>query len=153
MEKGEIDMFGSMFIISQIIFVIIFAIAIFNIIGIFTGKTQKRMMQRNMKTLKAMTEVMGEDMKDIVGNVAEMKKDVYQEHGDTFREVAQMEAEIETEKVRAKAQAIKDVFADENVSKASFSNETKTNRIVCQNCGSLIDSDSMYCKICGKRPF
>ena len=55
-------MFGSMYIISQIIFVVIFAIAIFNIIGIFTGKTQKRMMQRNMKTLKAMTEVMGEDM-------------------------------------------------------------------------------------------
>lgn len=146
-------MHGFMSIFPVLMFVFVFGFIIINTIGIFSGKTQARMMKRNIKTLKTITDTMGEDMKDMVGSLAELKKDIYEEHGDTFREVAGMEAGIEAEKVRAKAQAIKDVFSDNTVSKPSYSSEPKSNKVVCQNCGSLIDSDSMYCKICGKRPF
>jgi rubrerythrin len=147
-------MFDFLMMVPLIMFVVVLIFFIFMAVGMFTGKTHARMMKRNIKTLKTVTDTMGDDMKDLVGNLAEMKKDIYQAHGDTFREVASMEAEIEAEKTRAKAQAIKDVFGNEaKTTQGTYTTEPKSGKVVCQNCGSLIDSDSMYCKICGKRPF
>ena len=148
-------MFNIMMFIPLIMFGIVFIFTIINMIGIFSGRTQKRMMNHAMKTMKSMTEDtdgMSNNLKDMVVNLTEMQKDLYEEHGDTLKDLARMQGEVEAEKTRAKAQAVKDVFGnDAKVDPSMFTSTTK--KIACKNCGTLIDSDSMYCKVCGKRPF
>ncbi|MBR5795123.1 MAG: hypothetical protein IKY26_03180 [Erysipelotrichaceae bacterium] len=152
-------MFNFMMIVPLLIFGAVFVFMMFNMVGMFTGRTQKRMMNHAMKTMKTMTDGltdgnggMSNNLKDMVTNLTEMQKDLYEEHGESFKDLARMQGEVEAEKTRAKAQAVKDVFgSDTKVDPSMFAGTTK--KITCKNCGSLVDSDSMYCKICGKRPF
>ena len=152
-------MFNIMMFIPLVMFGVVFIFMIINMVGIFTGRTQKRMMDNAMKTMKSMTEGMtnstggmSNNLKDMVVNLTEMQKDMYEEHGESFKDLARMQGEVEAEKTRAKAQAVKDVFGnDAKVDPSMFTSTTK--KIACKNCGTLVDSDSMYCKVCGKRPF
>ena len=147
--------FNTFMIVPLLMFVLVAGFAVFMMIGMFTGRTQQRMMKNTIRTLKSVTDEMAPDMKNMVGGLTEMKKEIFEEHGDTIRDLAAMDAELEAMKTRAKAQAVKDVFGSDSTSASQMfsTGEKKSNKVVCQNCGTLIDADSMYCKVCGKRPF
>ena len=98
----------------------------------------KNMMKNNMEVLKDMTSgEMGETLKDLSKTALDVKKSILEENKDTLKEMAKMEAEIEKEGIKIKASAVKEGFAVGDT-------------MYCKHCGASIDSDSRFCKSCGK---
>ncbi|MBR6613715.1 MAG: zinc ribbon domain-containing protein [Clostridia bacterium] len=98
----------------------------------------KNMMKSNMDVLKDMTTGdMGERLKDLSKTAINVKKEILTENQDVLKEMAEMEAEIEKGAIRTKAQAVKEGFGT-------------TATMYCKHCGTSIDSDSRFCKKCGK---
>ncbi len=102
------------------------------------SNVMKNMMKSNMEILKDMTEGdMGERLKDLSKTAINVKKSILEENADALKEVAEMEAEIEKGAIRTKAQTVKEGFA-------------ASGTMYCKHCGVSIDSDSRFCKKCGK---
>ncbi len=102
------------------------------------NNVMRNMMKSNMEILKDMTEGdMGERLKDLSKTAINVKKSILEENSDVLKEVAEMEAEIEKGAIRTKAQAVKEGFAAGGT-------------MYCKHCGANIDSDSKFCKKCGK---
>lgn len=127
---------------------IMFTIVPILIAGIFTltfvmilsPKARGKMMSRNIKALKHMTDYSKNDLEDIAKETAGIsirsKKQILAENEELLREINEMETDLETEKLKRKVRVIKD--------------ELKDNSIYCKHCGKQIDKDSRFCKHCGK---
>lgn len=106
--------------------------------GIFNGKTHSKMMEKQMDLMKDMTTGdMGERLKKLSSTAINIRKSVLEENVDALKEMAEMEANIQKGAIKTKAQAVKEGFMGENT-------------IFCKHCGAMIDSDSKFCKKCGK---
>ena len=108
----------------------------------FTSKgrnnVMKNMMKSNMDMLKDMTNgEMGETLKDLSKSAISIRKDILEENKDELKELAEIEADIESGAIKRKAAAAKEGF---------IGNDKK----FCKNCGINIDSDSKFCMKCGK---
>ena len=74
-----------------------------------------------------------------IANVAlDIKKNILTENEGVLKEMYTKEAEIAKEGIKIKTSAFKEGMSG-----------TKTK--YCKHCGALIDSDSAFCKSCGKR--
>ncbi len=102
------------------------------------NNVMKNMMKSNMEILKDMTAGdMGERLKDLSKTAIDVKKSILEENADALKEMAEIEAEIEKGAIRTKAQAVKEGFGGGTT-------------MFCKHCGASIDSDSKFCKKCGK---
>jgi hypothetical protein len=126
--------------IIPIVVIVLFLLLIF-FIG-FTSKgrnsVMKNMMKSNINMLKDMTNgEIGETLKDLSKTTINFRKDILEENKDELKEVAELEADIESGAIKIKAAAAKEGF---------IGNDKK----FCKYCGSCIDSDSKFCMKCGK---
>ena len=111
-------MFDIIFVITAIFigFTFIFVVLMF-----VSPKLRGKLMSRQVKAFKHMTDYSKKDFEDINYNVAD----------------ASMNANINKDAIYIKSKAIKDGLS-------SF-------MIYCKYCGNKIDSDSKYCNYCGKK--
>lgn len=100
--------------------VVIFVIAF--IILTLTGSSQKGLEKTLTKSMNA---------------VVKAQNNVIKNNEDILRENANKNADINKDAVRTIAHSVKEGFTDDNT-------------IYCKHCGSLIDGDSKFCKVCGK---
>ena len=68
--------------------------------------------------------------------VANAQKNILDENEEVLKETANKNADINKEAVKSMASAVKDGFSE--------------GEIYCKHCGASIDSDSKFCKKCGK---
>lgn len=129
--------FNIIFIISIILFIVIFSFAI---AMIFSPKLRGKMMSRQIEATKNMVDYSKEDLTSIgstMGNVAvQTKKHILDQNEDTLKDMATREANISKEGISVTAKAIKDGLTNE---------ETH-----CQYCQKPIKAGSKYCSYCGK---
>ena len=131
-------MFDIIFVITAIFigFTFIFVILMF-----VSPKLRGKLMSRQVKALKHMTDYSKKDFEDINYNVADTSmnanKRLMEDNYDDLEDMASMNANINKDAIYIKSKAIKDGLS-------SF-------MIYCKYCGNKIDSDSKYCNYCGKK--
>lgn len=106
----------------------------------FSPKFRGKMMSRQVKAQKYMMEESKDDLKKIEEHKGEVevdsKKEILDKHEGKMKDISKKEADINKEKVKTYAKAIKEGLEEET--------------IYCKHCGTLIASDSKFCKKCGK---
>lgn len=116
-------------------------IFIFVILSIFSPKFRGKLMSHQVKAVKHMTDYSKEDLEDIATNISDSsinaKKKILNKNKENLKDIADAEAYILSDSIKTKAKAIKDGLSDE--------------KMYCKHCGNLIDSDSIFCKKCGKK--
>lgn len=129
--------FNILFIIIPIIGLLIFG---FVIAMFISPKFRGKIMSRQIKAAKYMTDYSKDDIEDIGATLGKVtvttKKRILDENGDVLEEISTKEGNISKEKIKTIASAIK-----EGLDEASM---------YCKHCGSSIDVDSKFCKKCGK---
>ena len=131
-------MFDIIFVITAIFigFTFIFVVLMF-----VSPKLRGKLMSRQVKTLKHMTDYSKKDFEDINYNVADASmnanKRLMDDNYDDLEDMVSMNANINKDAIYIKSKAIKDGLS-------SF-------MIYCKYCGNKIDSDSKYCNYCGKK--
>lgn len=128
--------FNVMFVVSLVIFVLMFAF----IIGfIFSPKLRGKMMSRQVKSLKYMADYSKDDLESAMttlGNVSvNTRSKIINKNEDKLKEMADKTANISKDAITTTVGAIKKGIKD---------------NIYCKHCGELIDKDSKFCKHCGK---
>ncbi len=128
--------FNVMFVVSLVIFVLMFAF----IIGfIFSPKLRGKMMSRQVKSLKYMADYSKDDLESAMttlGNVSvNTRSKIINENEDKLKEMADKTANISKDAITTTVGAIKKGIKD---------------TVYCKHCGELIDKDSKFCKHCGK---
>ena len=122
-------------------FVIFFVLFGFSVAMIFSPKLRGKMMSKQIKAMRYATDESKRDIEQMGTNVAgaavNIKKNVLDENADVLKEMATTEAEIQREAIKTKASAIREGLFEEN-------------SVYCKHCGASIDSDSKFCKKCGK---
>ena len=122
-------------IIALLLIVLIFCIG-FTSRG--RNKVMQGMMKSNMDALRDMTTgEMGDTLKDLSKTAIKVKKDILEENKESLKEIADIEADIETGAIKKKATAVKEGFIGNNT-------------MFCKHCGTNIPSDSKFCMKCGK---
>lgn len=102
------------------------------------NKIMQKMMKSNMDVLRDMyTGEMGETLNDLSKTTIKLKKDILENNYDELKEYAEMEAALEMGAIKKRATAVKEGFIGES-------------KMFCKHCGTNIDSDSSFCKRCGK---
>ena len=128
--------FDVMFIISIIIFVLIFT---FVILMIFSPKLRGKMMSNQVKSLRYMTDYSKEDMENAMTNLGQVsintKSKILNDNEDKLKDIMDKSADISKDAISTTVGAIKKGIKD---------------NMYCKHCGKLIDKDSKYCKHCGK---
>lgn len=128
-------------IIFPVVFIFVIGFMIFVFYSALTGKGQSMMMKRQLKRSMKILEDNKEDIKKLHQMGSELgvdvKKDVLGSLGDDLKDIASMEADIESVGLEKKAAAIK----------RGLSEDTRK----CPYCGATIDDDSRYCKVCGRQ--
>lgn len=126
-----------MFIIVPIISILIF---ILTIVLIFSSKFRGKLMSKQIKAVKNMTDYSKDDIENIMTNLGNIsvnaQNNIVTENEETLKNIADKQANINKDSITTISKAIKD----------GFSKET----IFCKHCGSVIDEDSTFCKYCGK---
>ncbi len=125
-----------------IIFIIILAIMFMTpIIFIFSTKTRNKVVSNMIKGQKELLKSSKDDMKDILtelGSIsAEAQKNIIDKNEETLKYNANKSADINKSAVETTARAFKKGF-------------TEDEDIFCKHCGNKIDTDSKFCKKCGK---
>lgn len=141
---GSLDMisnsFNIIFIISIIIFVLIFG---FTIVMIFSSKFRGKMMSKQIKAVRNMTDISKEDFgkiqENMVSSMIDAKKKNLDKYQDVLEDMVKREANISKEGIRIKTKAVADGLR-------------KTDGY-CKYCGEAISEDSVYCSKCGKNLF
>ena len=114
---------------------------IFVVLMFVSPKLRGKLMSRQVKALKHMTDYSKKDFEDINYNVADVSmnanKRLMEDNYDDLEDMASMNANINKDAIYIKSKAIKDGLS-------SF-------MIYCKYCGNKIDSDSKYCNYCGKK--
>ena len=130
-------MFEIMFIIVPVFIGIVF---IFTIATMISPKLRGKMMSRQVKALKHMTDYSKDDFEAINKNISEANikatNNIINEYEDSLKETATKKANINKDAITITTKAIM---------------EGINNSIYCKYCGTNIDSDSLYCKKCGKK--
>ena len=133
------SVFSIMFIIFSIFIALVF---IFVILSIVSPKFRGKMMSRQVKATKHMMDYSKEDWEDIGTKLCHVvistKKNILDENEDSLRKMADKEASIKKGYLKTMASAVHEGLTEENT-------------IYCKHCGCLIDSDSTFCKKCGKK--
>ena len=123
-------------------FGIVFFLCVFGflIAMIFSPKLRGKMMSKQVKATRYMVQeskddmaTIGKDMTDVGAEVADHAVD---EHADTIKKVSDTMAQATRDAVRTTVSAVREGWYKETV--------------YCKYCGTSIDSDSKYCKKCGK---
>ena len=129
--------FSFLFIIVPIFIGFVF---IFVILSFVSTKFRGKFMARQIKAAKYMLEESKDDLADITATASSVairgKKKTLDENEEILREMATKEANIAKEGIETTTRAIKKGFTDDV--------------IYCKHCGVSIDSDSKFCKKCGK---
>lgn len=127
-------------IIFTIVPILIAGSFIATFVMIFSPKARGKMLSKNIKALKYMTDYSKEDIEHITKEGASVgirsKKRILDENEDLLKEIADIESEIDASKIKKKVRAIKEGLESDS--------------IYCKHCGKLIDKDSTFCKHCGK---
>ena len=129
------NIFNIMFVVVPIL---VFAGFIFTFALILSPKLRGKMMSKQIDAANHMMKSSRNSLSDLASTTLEIKKNILTENEDMLKEMYTKEAEIEKEGIRIKTSAIKDGLGG-IVTK------------YCKYCGSSIDSDSTFCKSCGKR--
>jgi len=127
------SIFNIMFIVVSIIIGLGF---VFVILSMVSPKFRGKMMSRQVKATKHMIDYSKEDLEDISSAAINIKKNILDENEDVLREMSDKKANIKKGYVKTMTNAIKAGLEE--------------NTIFCKHCGSMIDSDSKFCKKCGK---
>lgn len=126
-----------MFIIVPIISILIF---ILTVVLMFSSKFRGKLMSKQIKAVKNMTDYSKDDIENIMTNLGNIsvnaQNNIVTENEETLKNIADKQANINKDSITTISKAIKD----------GFSKET----IFCKHCGSVIDEDSTFCKYCGK---
>lgn len=131
--------------IMPVMFIIIFAIAgfifLFVMINMFSPKARGKMMSKQIEAMKHMTNYSRDDIEDVIttlGNVsANAQNNIINQNEDILKNIATKQANINKDAIKTTVGAIKEGFSDNNT-------------VFCKHCGSVIDADSRFCKVCGK---
>lgn len=138
MNSSMFDNFNIVFTIVSIFTAVVF---IFVIVFLVSPKFRGKIMSRQIKATKHMVDYSKEDLEDLgtsMGNLAvNMRKNMLDQNEDTLKDISDREANIKKGYVKTMAGAIREGFKEEDT-------------IYCKHCGSMIDSDSKFCKKCGK---
>lgn len=140
---NEIDLMSVMSIVFPIIFIGVF---ITSFLLIFSPKAREKMMARQIKSMKNMYENAKDDLIDLQTTMSsintEARQNILDENEDIMRSNARRMANIDKEAIKIRAKAMRDAFSG---------NANSTNNIYCKHCGTSIDSDSSFCKVCGQK--
>lgn len=123
-----------------VIAVLACSIIIFVILSLFSPRVQGKMMSKQIKSVKHMMDYSKDDLKELMkttaktGTIAE--KEILDENEDIMSSNERRKANIKKEGIEVTARAIKDGLT--------------SNKIYCRYCGAYIESDSRFCKNCGK---
>lgn len=130
----------TMMIVIIVIAVLACSIIIFVILSLFSPRVQGKMMSKQIKSVKHMMDYSKDDLKELMkttaktGTIAE--KEILDENEDIMSSNERRKANIKKEGIEVTARAIKDGLT--------------SNKIYCRYCGTSIESDSRFCKNCGK---
>ena len=126
------DYFNIIFIFLIIVFVLIF---IFAILTFVSPKFRGKMMSRQIKSLKYMTEYSKDDLTDLGEASININSSILNNNEDKLKDIADKTANISKDAIKTTVSAIKNGIKD---------------NIYCKHCGEVIDSDSKFCKYCGR---
>ena len=129
------SMFDIMFIIVPIL---VFAGFIFTFALVLSPKLRGKLMSKQIDAANYMIKESKNSLSDLAGTAMDIKKNILTENEDVLKEMYTKEAEIEKEGLKIKTSAIKEGLSG-------------TKNVYCKHCGALIDSDSRFCKSCGKK--
>ncbi len=127
-------MFKVMFFVVPIFILLVFVLVIAMFIS---PKFRGKMMSRQFKSMRYMLEDSKDDLAKMGSTGVEIKKQILDENEETLTDIAEKEANINSIGIKSAAKAVKDGLMD-------------VDEIHCKHCGEKIDSDSKFCKICGK---
>lgn len=127
----------------------IFGLAIFIFgfvfINLFSSKARAKMMSKQVKAMKHMVDYTKEDLEDLMtdlGSVsANVQNNIINQNEDILRNVVNKTADINKGAIETTVGAIK----------KGWSSNDAVKTIYCKYCGEKIDSDSVFCKSCGKQ--
>lgn len=123
--------------IVTIIFIVAAGFIIFVFVMAFSPKLQGKMMSRQFKSMSYMMEESKDDLAKLSGTAVGIKKQILDKNEEILTDLAHKEANIRSVGIKNAAKAIKEGI-------------TETSSIYCKYCGNKIDSDSKFCKKCGK---
>lgn len=130
------EFFNIMFIFSIIVFILIFSFVIMTFVS---PKFRGKMMSRQIKSLKYMTDYSKDDLESAMTNLGEVsvntKSSILNNNEDKLKDIADKTANINKDAITTTVSAIKKGIKD---------------NIYCKYCGKEIDIDSKFCKHCGK---
>lgn len=133
------DVFTNANIFFVVITIIAFGIVLFTFVIIFSPKLRAKMMSRNVKSLKYMTDYSKKDIEDIVKNIGDIsinsKHKILTENKNKIKEITNIGKEALRDSIKNTLNTVKKSFKDNNY---------------CKYCGKTIDIDSKYCKFCGE---
>lgn len=131
--------FKAMFYIIPIFALIIF---IATIVLFISPKLRGKLMSNQVKATKYMLDDVKDDLTDIGTTVGDVSvntyKNVIDNNEDNLRETFTKQANISKDAIETTARSIKNGIIKDDV-------------IYCKHCGKSIDSDSQFCKFCGRR--
>ena len=120
-----------MFLIVPILVVAIFAM-------MFSSKLRGKMTANQIKSMKSMVDESKDALADLSSSMIDVRKKIIDENEDVLRDMSTKEASIRKDAVEMTARAIKDGFSSDGGK-------------YCKHCGESIDSDSTFCKKCGRK--
>ena len=130
----------TMMIAIIVIAVLACSVIIFVILSIFNPKFQGKMMSKQIKSVKHMMDYSKDDLKELMKTTAKTEtiaeKEILDENEEIMSSNEKRKANIKKESIEVTARAIKDGLT--------------SNKIYCRYCGTSIESDSRFCKNCGK---
>lgn len=120
--------------------VLFLAVLIFSLMMMFGTKTRAKMLSRQIESISGATNMSKEDIENVLTNLSSAtinsKKKILEENEDVLKDIKDAETRINKDAIRESARAVKEGFVD--------------SKIYCKHCGASIDSDSKFCKSCGK---
>ena len=139
--------FPVFFILFLVVFFIVFGTSIASFIS---PKFRGKLMARNIRAVKHMSDYSKEDLQDIQENlqasIIDAQSNVINEHEDQLRDLSDKSADINHDAIKSVASAVAS-----GISSGLNSPSSNTKKIYCKHCGACIDADSTFCKQCGKR--
>ena len=143
-------LFPFIFITFFLVFVIIFGI---NIAAAISPKFRARLMARNVKAVKHMSEYSKDDLQEIQENFGEAhinaQTNIIDDNEAKLRNISDKSADINYHAIKSTSEAIASGVSEGLKSENVAYNTTK--KVYCKHCGARIDADSVYCKECGQK--
>lgn len=106
----------------------------------FSPKLQAKMLSRQIKSLKHTIDYSKEDLENLITNMGDISinstKNIIDGNENELKDIVEKSSDLGSIAVEKTARAIK--------------NGLKGNMVYCKYCGKVIDSDSRFCKNCGK---